>query len=277
MSSDSDIVIPVPDETVQKTQDHGQKVVAFAKGMQITKEEDLAKAQDFLITVVDAEKKVGGLINGLIKPFQLAVKSAKAKLDPLLAPYEEANAIVRDKMKVYFREVNEKKEAEAKAERERREAAEKKNKTRMNKLLELGFVWDGEVFCFEELKVFPVEIQSDSDEIWGAKVFKMTEEIEKLRIAGAPEPEAPKEAEPLPELTEPEPVEKADFSHKTEAGSVGTMKRWTYDKNKVDLMQVPREFLTLDTVKLNAAIRSGERNIAGLVIFEEEAPIVRSK
>ncbi|RJQ53413.1 MAG: hypothetical protein C4521_07725 [Actinobacteria bacterium] len=51
-------------------------------------------------------------------------------------------------------------------------------------------------------------------------------------------------------------------------GAVGTRKTWTC--RVVDFSQVPEEFKTLDTVKVNQAIRAGAREIPGLEIYQEE-------
>lgn len=49
---------------------------------------------------------------------------------------------------------------------------------------------------------------------------------------------------------------------------VGTQKRWTFEV--VSLAKVPKEYLELDSVKVNAAVKSGLREIPGLRIFQKE-------
>ena len=50
--------------------------------------------------------------------------------------------------------------------------------------------------------------------------------------------------------------------------STKTRKRWTFEV--VDESAVPREFLVLNKVKINEAIRKGARDIKGLKIFQTE-------
>ena len=84
---------------------------------------------------------------------------------------------------------------------------------------------------------------------------KKVKEAEK---AGEPEPE------PLPEVI-PEEVKK--ISVQTVHGKVITKKIWTYDV--VDIEKVPREFLTFDRAKITNAVRSGEREIPGVKIYQK--------
>jgi len=55
----------------------------------------------------------------------------------------------------------------------------------------------------------------------------------------------------------------------TEAGAVNTQKHWTFDVT--DLSKVPLEFMVVDTKKVNAAIKTGVREIEGINIYETEA------
>ncbi|RTL07342.1 hypothetical protein EKK58_02185 [Candidatus Dependentiae bacterium] len=56
-------------------------------------------------------------------------------------------------------------------------------------------------------------------------------------------------------------------------GSVSTMKRWTFEV--VDISKVPGELMVLDSVKVNAWIKSGIKEIPGLKIFQVETAVVR--
>jgi len=47
-----------------------------------------------------------------------------------------------------------------------------------------------------------------------------------------------------------------------------TTKRWTFEL--IDINKVPREYLALDNVAVNKAIRNGVREIAGLDVFQVE-------
>lgn len=57
-------------------------------------------------------------------------------------------------------------------------------------------------------------------------------------------------------------------------GAVASLRtRWTFAVT--DLAVVPREYLSLDTAKVNAAIKAGVREAPGLRIFQEQSTIVR--
>jgi len=67
----------------------------------------------------------------------------------------------------------------------------------------------------------------------------------------------------LPEVTMPK--EKLKVS--TDKGTVYERKHWAF--KIVDFEKIPREYLMVDTKKVNAAIRAGIRNIEGLEIYQE--------
>lgn len=56
-------------------------------------------------------------------------------------------------------------------------------------------------------------------------------------------------------------------------GTVGTRKQWTFDV--LDLSKVPVEYLMIDKVKVNGAIKTGVREIPGINIFETDNLNVR--
>ena len=57
--------------------------------------------------------------------------------------------------------------------------------------------------------------------------------------------------------------------HSTE----GVRNVWTFEVQNVD--NVPREYLMLDEKKVRQAIRSGERHIPGLMIFQKQQTVYR--
>ena len=63
---------------------------------------------------------------------------------------------------------------------------------------------------------------------------------------------------PVPQTTQPLKV----------TDSTRTRKRWTFEIE--DETKIPREFLAINSVKINEAIRNGARNIEGLKIFQKE-------
>lgn len=76
----------------------------------------------------------------------------------------------------------------------------------------------------------------------------------------------------LSPVSAPEPV---PAKVHTPVGSMGTRK--TAQWELVDIDQVPRDFLTLDTTKVGRVVRAGIREIPGIRIWEEENIVIRSQ
>jgi len=73
---------------------------------------------------------------------------------------------------------------------------------------------------------------------------------------------------PKPVLpTKPEPT-------RTESGSASIRKVWTW--KEVDISKVPAEYLMLDRVKINKAVKAGIREIDGIEIYEESQTVLRA-
>lgn len=81
-------------------------------------------------------------------------------------------------------------------------------------------------------------------------------------------------AKGLPQVEVPMPVlpQKSE-PVRTEEGSASQRKEWKW--KLVNLADVPREYLVLDTVALNKAVRAGARAIPGIEIYQEESVQIR--
>lgn len=60
---------------------------------------------------------------------------------------------------------------------------------------------------------------------------------------------------------------------RTESGSASIRKVWTW--KMADGAKVPAEYIVLDSIKINKAVKAGVRNIPGLEIYEESQTVVR--
>ena len=60
---------------------------------------------------------------------------------------------------------------------------------------------------------------------------------------------------------------------RTAAGSSSTRKDWKWEVT--DIAEVPREYLMIDAVKINKAVKAGLRNVKGLKIFEKSTVAFR--
>lgn len=92
-------------------------------------------------------------------------------------------------------------------------------------------------------------------------------ELQKKLDAEAAEKGLPQVEVPLPVLPQKmDPV-------RTEEGSASQRKDWKWRVVQPD--EIPREYLALDTVAINKAVRAGARQIPGLEIYQEESVQIR--
>lgn len=88
--------------------------------------------------------------------------------------------------------------------------------------------------------------------------FLGEEEVQEMKASAQEKMEASKEIQETP----------------IEFGSVkGIRKIWTYEVK--DETKIPREYLMVDTAKINAAVKSGERSISGVNIFQKSSLAIR--
>ena len=73
-------------------------------------------------------------------------------------------------------------------------------------------------------------------------------------------------------LPEPVAAKPANVT-RAESGSAHGQKRWTFEVE--DETKVPRQYLTLDSPRINAAIKAGIREIPGLKIFQKESVVFK--
>ena len=69
------------------------------------------------------------------------------------------------------------------------------------------------------------------------------------------------------------PAENATTTRTTE-GTASIRKTWAWELENID--EVPRQYLILDKVSINKAVRAGVREIAGIKIFEKHETIIRT-
>jgi len=100
---------------------------------------------------------------------------------------------------------------------------------------------------------------------------KAQEEAKKLQAKIDKEAKA-KNIEPV-HVPEPVLPTKAEPT-RTESGSASIRKSWTW--KEVDISKVPHEYLMLDKIKINKAVRAGIRTISGIEIYEESTTVLRT-
>lgn len=272
----------VPAEQVSKIQSHLESVRNKATMLHIENDEAMEQAQQQLSDIAQSKKTVKKFEDKFLDPIKNALTEMKANITPVTEArkaYAEIEDILKDKMTVYIAKKREEEQKQAEKERKERDAKQEENKRRMNQLIDIGMVWrkDDARFVFAHLFVLPTEIEVDKPKVWEEKVKLLKEKIEALKKDMKPK-ELPKQEKGVeaPEIIpDPEPVKVESMVKKTGGTTVYTVKRWTF--KEVDLNKIPREYLLLDTKKVNQAIKDGARDIPGLEIFEEERPAVRTK
>jgi hypothetical protein len=267
-----DAIIPFDSAMAEEQKNAGEKAIAWAKSVQITCAEEYTAVSDGTLMIKKRFKDVTAWIKSITQPLKDSVKNTEATLKPLVAPLEEADQILTVKMNEWILSERKREQAAAEAERKEREAAEARGKDRMNQLLNMGFKWNKEQERFEDTGAtcYLAELKNDPDPIWAKKVedFCGMFIVPKEALDKMP---APVQAdEMLPDVSEPKPVQTASFSEKSALGTTYTVKRWTAEFETADLAKLPREYLKIDEVKVNEAIRAGVREIPGLVIKEVE-------
>ena len=93
--------------------------------------------------------------------------------------------------------------------------------------------------------------------------------VEEARIREEAEKLAKKTKVSVQEILESAPV--AEVQKTT--GTLTITKRWSYEV--IDSLVVPKEYLTVDEVKIGKAVREGVREIKGVKIYEKEVTSTR--
>lgn len=120
----------------------------------------------------------------------------------------------------------------------------------------------------EPLESFVEEVKKKMIEWYKLDQKRRDEEQKKI------ESEALKQAKEEGKLEVVVPVvNEVKKSHYGESSTSTVKKTWTF--KIVDENQIPRQFLTIDAVKIRAAIKEGERLIGGIEIYQEENLSIR--
>ncbi len=198
---------------------------------------DLSRATDLVKAIKDRAKQIEDERTRLVRPFNEGVKQINGRFKAMLTPLQEAEADMKSKMLTFQQEEARK----AESERLKREEDQRKREA------------EDRQRCEEEER---------------KRLAEKTEGEEQDR---APLPQAVVEQQASP----PAPVA-SNFRPTTwgQTGATSTVKKvWTFEP--VDISQVPAQYLVIDQVKVNQAIRAGTRDIPGLRIFEKDTISIR--
>ena len=93
---------------LQTIQEETSEVLLRSNSLSIENAETLSDGIDFLTRVKAVGERIKEEKDDLIKPFELALKNAKEKFKPSEKAYKEGEAIVKEKIKVYTGELEDK-------------------------------------------------------------------------------------------------------------------------------------------------------------------------
>lgn len=237
---------------------------------------------DQALETLKAAKTVETMIESKRKDLKAPFFEAGTKIDAYAKKLVQALPAAINGVKFLVLEYNraeEKKKLDARSE------------TRRLQLLSLGFTRaEGEtVYKNGELSVSDAEVAGYELEAWTSRLADLVVKIQAAKDAevkklsenreffGTSDAETDKKIEELQKP--PAPVHVPSFGGGgarggSSGGSVkGVTKTWTFEVQEASL--VPREFLTVDEIKIRQAIAAGNRSIAGVRIYQKEGLSVR--
>lgn len=232
--------------------------VESAKTIAIENAEDAEGAIEVLAALKRMEKTLESERKAMADPINAAKSRVQNFFAKLKAPIQEAEAILKPKV-VAWQDAEDRRIAAENAERER-EAREKM-------LAEQKRIDDERAEAVAAAKKAADEARAASEAL--ANEDSEAAEAEALAAADA----ARQAAEALAAKREEKPAfelaerEEAVTTVQTGRGSATRKKRWVAEV--VDEAQVPREYMAVDQVKLNAAVRAGVREIPGVKIEQK--------
>lgn len=239
--------------------------VESAKTITIENAEDAENAIEVLAELKRMAKSLETERKAMADPINQAKNRVQNFFAKLKAPIEEAESILKPKV-VAWQDAEERrvKEANAKAEREQREkllAEQKRIDEEREAAAAAARKAAEDARAASEKLAAAAEAENEAE--------SAAAEAEALAAADAAREAAEalaakREEKPEFELAEREEV----VSHvQTSRGSGSRKKRWVAEV--FDEQSVPREYLMIDQVKINAAVRAGERDIPGVKIFQK--------
>jgi hypothetical protein len=271
-------------------------VVARAQALEIRTPQEAQEAAGFLGEIATARKKSETARRFLVDPLNRHVKAINDEFKSAAAPLEEADKVVRAKVISYQREQEraraeeqaridaERRAAEEAAEAERRrqadEAARLERQAREaeqarqaqlreaqnERAREIAAMSDDDLSAFALRTDDQAELRLAEQEMSARLARRQAQEVAETarrQSEEATQREIAAKSAPAVEVTSSKPA------------GVATRKVWK--ATVVDPMQVPREYLAVDQAALNAAVRAGIREIAGVRIEQVDQLAVGAK
>lgn len=242
--------------------------VGAAKAITIEDSEDAEGATEVLAEIQRRKKRLETERKSLVEPVNEAKSRIQNLFNKLKAPLDEARDILEPKL-IAFQDAEDRRIREANAQAERE--AQAKRAAEQKRI-------DDERAAAAQVARDAAEAARKASEALSETDASNTGEAEAEALAAADA--ARKAAEDLAAKRDERPTfelaerEEAVTTVQTASGSATRRKVWTGEV--VDESQVPRQYMTVDQKKINAAVKAGEREIPGVKIYEKASLAVKA-
>lgn len=279
------------------------RIIAEAQATEVQTPEQAQLATEFLSQIAAIKRQDESARKTLVKPLNDHVKMINDRFKRRSVPLDEADQIVRGKVLAYETEQQrlraqeqarldrERREAEAKAEAERKAAVEAQQKAEREarEAEERRAAERSAAENARRAEIAEMDDQSlialaagvkDGDEtpdaLMAAQELNAREGARKAQEAAAQAERRAEEARQREIAAKSAPAAVATQAPlQSQSGKANTRKRWVAEV--IDIEQVPRQYLVVDQAALNAAVRSGVREIPGVKIEQKTELSVRSR
>jgi len=223
-------------EDRQKILAEGEALPVKAEGMAIQSNGDLETAVTFLTTIKALRQKIDSVFNPMVQKAHAAHKEVLKQKKEADAPLVKAEAVIKPKIAVYNRKLEQERQAEVKRLQDEADAKAKVEREAQRKK--------------EETERLAAAEKAEEE---GAS----QDQVEEILDTPTPVPEVVPEPVFVPDLA---PV----------MSGVSVRKKWDY--RVTDLSKVPVEYLQLNTKMVGGVVRSMKdaTNIPGIEVFSED-------
>lgn len=209
---------------------------------------DMQSAIEYLANIIARKKRIEEIRLSYTKPLNETLKNINADFKKALLPLFETEKFIKSKM-IDYRD----KEA-ARIEKERI-----KEEQRLQK------IHDREME--RQRKINEKEATKERKRLEKENLSKKTKQDELDRIEDEKKAKDA-EIEQANEEYQPETNIQQEKTVHSESGAIRARKVWKF--RITEETKIPKKYLKVDEVKIRQAVRNGERDIAGVEIYEEE-------
>lgn len=239
--------------------------VIAAKSITIENGEDAEGATEVLAEIQRRKKSLEAERTHLVGPINEAKSRVQNLFNKLKAPLDEAREILEPKL-LAFQDAEDRRIAAENAQRER-ELREKQRAEQARIDAERAQAAVKAKQAADDAMAASQKLSEGDDADTEAEAIAAADAARKA----ADELDAKRQERPAFELAEREEVK---TTVQTSSGSATRRKSWVGEV--ADESAIPREFMKVDQTKINAAIKAGAREIAGVKIYEKSSLAVKA-